>query len=279
VDYESADVWAHPELFRLNPDKSMAAVAGVPPDYFNAEGQLWGMPLYHWKVMEEQLISWWISRIRKNLQWFDLLRLDHFRGFSAYWEVEADAKTARKGKWTPGPGNRLFEAIRTSFPDMPFVAEDLGLIDRQVIELRDRFNLPGMKVIQFGFGAKMPFSTHNPGQINYKSIAYTGTHDNNTIRGWYREEADKKTLKRIKDFTGRKMKEADAPLEMIRLVYASASRLVIIPMQDWLELDEEARMNFPSTMKGNWHWRVDADALTPGLAKQIRKMVRSFGRY
>ena len=279
VDYESADVWSHPELFRLNPDKTMAAVAGVPPDYFNEEGQLWNMPLYSWETGEEELISWWVRRIEKNRQWFDLLRLDHFRGFSAYWEVEAGAKTAKGGKWTQGPGERLFEAIQRHYPEMPIVAEDLGQIDQPVIELRDRFNLPGMKVIQFGFGENMPFSTHNPAQSTYNSITYTGTHDNNTIIGWYRKEADRKTMKRFKAFTGRKLKESNAHKEMIRLAYASASRLVIVPMQDWLGLDESARMNFPSTTAGNWQWQIDPDALTHRLSKKIRKMVRTFGRY
>ncbi|MGW8315914.1 MAG: malto-oligosyltrehalose synthase [Bacteroidales bacterium] len=279
VDYESADVWAHPDLFRLKKDKTMAAVAGVPPDYFNEEGQLWGMPLYNWGSKEKELIDWWIRRIAKNLHWFDQLRLDHFRGFSSYWEVEAGAESAREGKWTPGPGTRLFEAIQQRFPEMPIVAEDLGQIDDAVIELRDRFNLPGMKVIQFGFGENMPFSTHNPGQSNYNSITYTGTHDNNTIRGWFNSEAGKKTLKRLKAYTGKKWNDEEAALDMIRLAYGSASRLVIVPMQDWLGLDEKARMNFPSTTTGNWDWRIAPDSLTPGLAKKIRKMVRTFGRY
>ena len=279
VDYESADVWSNPGLFRLNPDKSMAAVAGVPPDYFNEEGQLWNMPLYNWEKRENELIDWWVRRIGKNLQWFDLLRLDHFRGFSAYWEVEAGAKTAQGGNWTEGPGDRLFEAIQDNFPEMPIIAEDLGLIDQPVIDLRDRFNLPGMKVNQFGFGDDMPFSTHNPLQTTYNSVTYTGTHDNNTLLGWFRKEADRPTLKRLKAFTGKKLKESDVAREMIRVAYATPSRLVIIPMQDWLGLDENARMNYPSTTSGNWQWRIDSDALTPGLAKKIRKMVRTFGRY
>ena len=279
IDYHSADVWAHPELFRLNPDKSMEAVSGVPPDYFNQDGQLWGMPLYNWEGMETDQFRWWLKRIEKNLQWYDLLRLDHFRGFSAYWEVSAHAVTAREGKWKNGPGVKLFEAIRKRFPGMPIVAEDLGQIDQDVYDLRDRFKLPGMRVILFGFGPEMSFSHHNPGNITYNSIAYTGTHDTNTIKGWYRLETDQATLERFRAYTGRQLKEKNVHREMIRLVYASVARLVIIPMQDWLGLDEISRMNFPSTTAGNWLWRMDSDILTGKLEKKIRKKVRLFGRY
>jgi 4-alpha-glucanotransferase len=279
ISYHSADVWAHPELFRLKPDKSMEVVAGVPPDYFNENGQLWGMPLFDWKVMEENGYDWWLKRIGKNLEWFDLLRLDHFRGFSAFWEVPAQSETAIHGKWIKGPGFSLFDAIQKSFPQMPFVAEDLGKIDQDVYDLRDRYGLPGMKVIQFGFDENMPFLDHAPCNHTYNSIVYTGTHDNNTVKGWFRHEAGKATLKRFKQFTGLKMTHKNCCREMIRVAYASTAKLAVIPMQDWLALDEQSRMNFPATTNGNWRWRMKPDQLTPKLRKQILKMVKVFGRY
>jgi 4-alpha-glucanotransferase len=279
IDHDSADAWAHPSLFRLKQDCTLEAVAGVPPDYFNREGQLWGMPLYDWDAMEKDGFNWWLRRIERNLQWFDLLRLDHFRGFEAYWEVPAGEQTAINGRWMDGPAEKLFETILAKFPHMPFVAEDLGQITKEVYELRDRYGLPGMKVVQFGFGKNMAFSSHYPGNISYNSIAYTGTHDNNTLQGWFRQEADKATLKRYRVFSGKKLKGKNVNKELIRLTYGSPARLVIIPMQDWLGLDEGSRMNYPSTTEGNWLWRLDNTSITDQFEKRIRKMVRQFGRY
>ncbi len=279
ISYESADVWAHPELFHLNSDKSMAAVAGVPPDYFNENGQLWGLPLFNWETMEANGFEWWLQRLRKNLEWFDLLRLDHFRGFSAFWEVPADEKTAINGKWSNGPGSKLFDVIKKEFPAMPFVAEDLGKIDQPVNELRDRYNLPGMKVVQFGFGDNMPFLDHVPSNHLYNSIAYTGTHDNNTVKGWFKRESNVTTRKHFKQFTGIRLTGKNCHREMIRVAYASSSRLTIIPMQDWLGLDESSRMNLPATTSGNWLWRLTPEQITARLEKQIKRWVKVFGRY
>ncbi|MFW6227705.1 MAG: 4-alpha-glucanotransferase, partial [Bacteroidota bacterium] len=218
-------------------------------------------------------------RIKKNLEWFDLLRLDHFRGFSAYWEVPAEHDVALYGKWIPGPGNDFFDVVKKAFPDMPIVAEDLGQIDQAVYDLRDDYNLPGMKVIQFGFGENMPFLQHVPNNHEYNSIAYSGTHDNNTMKGWFRKEVDAATIKRFKRYTGKKLKEKNCHTEMIRITYASVAKLAVIPMQDWLGLDENSRMNFPSTTEGNWLWRMKPNMLTEDLKKQIIRMVRTFGRY
>ena len=278
ISYDSADVWANPGLFMLNADKSMKAVAGVPPDYFNENGQLWGMPLFNWGKMKKNGYTWWINRLRKNLEWFELLRLDHFRAFSAYWEVPAGAETAIEGRWVKGPGTDLLDTIRKHFPDMPFVAEDLGQIDQDVYDLRDHYELPGMRVLQFGFEENMPYLQHTPINYTYNSIAYTGTHDNNTMKGWYRKEADKASLKRIKNYTGKKLKEKNCHTEMIRLAYSSVARLVIIPVQDWLGLDESSRMNYPSSTEGNWLWKLKAGQLSPKIEKRIRKMVKTFGR-
>lgn len=257
----------------------MEALAGVPPDYFNENGQLWGMPLFNWDKLKNDKYRWWINRIQKNLEWFDLLRLDHFRGFSAYWEVPAKDDVALYGKWIEGPGNDFFNAVKKAFPDMPLVAEDLGQIDQAVYDLRDAYNLPGMKVVQFGFGDNMPFSQHVPNNHEYNSIAYSGTHDNNTMKGWFRKEVDKETIKRYKRYTGKKLKEKNCHTEMIRTTYASVAKLTNIPMQDWLGLDENSRMNFPSTTKGNWQWRMKPTQLTDDLKNKIKKMVKTFGRY
>ena len=279
VDFNSADVWAHQELFKLDAQREMSSVAGVPPDYFNKEGQHWGMPLFDWKVMEKDGFRWWLKRLEKNLEWFDLLRLDHFRGFSAYWDIPAAAESAIHGKWEPGPGEKLFKAIKKKFPHMPFVAEDLGMIDQDVYDLRDQFELPGMKVVQFGFGKNMPESEHNPLNINYNSIVYTGTHDNNTLKGWYKQELDKKTLKRIRNFNGVKLNGRNVHLEMIRIAYATQAKLVIVPMQDWLGLNEKSRMNFPSTTSGNWKWKLPELPEVDQLEKKIIDFGKTFGRF
>ncbi|MGC9341888.1 MAG: malto-oligosyltrehalose synthase, partial [Bacteroidales bacterium] len=279
VGYDSADVWAHPNLFQLNEDMTMLSVAGVPPDYFNENGQLWGMPLFDWKEMQNEGFFWWLKRIEKNLEWFDLLRLDHFRGFSAYWEVPSESLTAKNGKWVKGPGEDLFNAIRKKFSDMPFVAEDLGQIDKAVYDLRDQFELPGMRIVQFGFGGNMPFLQHNPANYTYNSIVYTGTHDNNTLKGWFKKEADNKCLKRFENYTGNKLTNNNCHQEMIRIAYSSVAKIAIIPMQDWLGLNETARMNFPSTTEGNWKWKLSEGQAGKKLQKEIRKMVKTFGRY
>jgi 4-alpha-glucanotransferase len=257
----------------------MAGVAGVPPDYFNETGQLWGMPLFDWESMARDGYTWWLNRLGKNLEWFDLLRLDHFRGFSAFWEVPPDAENALNGKWVKGPGKKFFDALRKKFPEMPFVAEDLGEIDQSVYDLRDEFGLPGMKIVQFGFGENMPFLEHNPLNYPYNSVAYTGTHDNNTVKGWVRQETDEDMLNRIMRYQGKRLTKKYAHMDMIRFAYASNARLVIIPMQDWLGLEENSRMNYPSTVKGNWIWKIKSEELTSKLQEQIGGYVKTFGRY
>lgn len=280
IDFDSADVWSHPGLFQLDKKGEMTGVAGVPPDYFNQDGQHWGMPLFNWPAMKKDQYAWWIARIRKNLELFDIVRLDHFRGFSAYWQIPAGAETAKEGKWVKGPGNDFFDRVREEFPGLPLVAEDLGMIDDKVYALRDRYKLPGMKVVQFGFGKEAPFAEHHPLNIGWNSIAYTGTHDNNTLLGWFRKEADKSTRARISEYSGKKLKKKNVHLEMIRIAYASNARLVIIPMQDWLGLDERTRMNFPSTVEGNWKWRLPYDAWNDGETSKIMgKFVKTYGRY
>jgi 4-alpha-glucanotransferase len=278
IDYNSADVWSHPGLFQLKSDMSMKAVAGVPPDYFNEEGQRWGMPIFNWKAMEKDHFTWWLRRIEKNLQWFDLLRLDHFRGFSAYWEIPAEEKTAVNGKWVKGPGTKLFDAICQRFPGMPFVAEDLGMIDQDVYDLRDRYELPGMKVLQFGFGENHDTNGHYPRNIDRHTVVYTGTHDNNTLKGWYTREANQKIIEQLNIITGKKITIKNVHREMIHLAYGTRAGMAIIPMQDWLGLREKSRMNYPATTNGNWKWRLNRRTLSGKLARRIHKLAILYNR-
>ena len=278
VNYDSADVWSHPEYFKLKENKEMLFVAGVPPDYFSKSGQLWNMPVYKWDVMENDKYKWWKYRIKKNLELFDILRLDHFRGFSAYWEVPAGEMTAVNGKWVTGPGITLFEELKKEFPQMPFVAEDLGEIDQPVYDLRDRYNLPGMKVLQFAFDTDTGKSPHLPHNYNRNCIVYTGTHDNNTTRGWFRSDTDKAQRQNLKRYLGIKIRKRSSHLQLIRLAYSSVARLAIIPLQDMLGLGPEGRMNIPSSVNGNWLWRLSGKTLNSGIESNIRTLVKTFGR-
>jgi 4-alpha-glucanotransferase len=279
ISYNSADVWAQPGLFRLAADKSMEVVAGVPPDYFNADGQFWNMPIYRWDKMKENGFEWWVKRLKKNMEWFDLIRLDHFRGFAAYWQIPGKDKTAINGKWVKGPGNDLFDTLITAIPGLKIVAEDLGDIDREVNELRDLYRLPGMKVLQFAFGKHLQFSEHIPHNHLYNNIVYTGTHDNNTTKGWFNKEVKESNLNRIKNYTGIKITKNNCCKEFIRLAYASGAKTAIIPMQDLLELGEKSRMNKPSTTSGNWLWKMVPGQIKPRHEKLLQKYVKMYGRY
>lgn len=278
VSYDSADVWANQELFKLDSRKKMITVAGVPPDYFNDQGQLWNMPVFDWGRMKSEGYHWWMKRLGKNLEMFDLLRIDHFRAFSAYWEVAAGEKTAKKGEWIKGPGSDFFRTVKEQFPEMPFVAEDLGLIDQDVYDLKDEFNLPGMQVLQFSFDYDMHRSIHTPHNHRYNSLVYTGTHDNNTIMGWYENELSAEGRQRLHEYAGLKIKTSESHFEMIQMAFASDARLVIIPMQDYLGLGKEARMNTPATKRGNWLWKLKDFNEVEGLVDGMRKVVEVYGR-
>ncbi|RFZ94106.1 malto-oligosyltrehalose synthase [Mucilaginibacter conchicola] len=278
ISYDSADVWANPGLFDLGADLEMNTVCGVPPDYFNAEGQRWGMPTFNWQKLKETRYDWWIKRIGKNLQWYDVLRLDHFRAFSAYWTVPATETTAVNGKWLPGPGGDLFEELKKHFPTMPFIAEDLGEIDAPVYELKDKYHLPGMKVLQFAFGDDIAGSPHISHQHEKNFVVYTGTHDNNTTLGWYRQDADNILLSNIKKYTGIKAKEKNIAEMLIRETLSSVCDTAIIPLQDWLGLDENARMNTPASDGENWTWQLTEEQLSALPLKRMRKLTRLFGR-
>jgi 4-alpha-glucanotransferase len=267
VSFDSADTWANPDLFFLDKNRKPTVVAGVPPDYFSPTGQLWGNPLYDWNAHESTGYKWWISRIKATLEQVDIIRLDHFRGFAGYWEVKANKPTAEKGRWVKGPGNSFFDYLLKELNDLPIIAEDLGEITPDVIALRDRYNLPGMKILQFGFVEPAdPFLPHN---YIVNCAAYTGSHDNATARGWYdtATEAEKDLLRRYLARSG-----DDVSWDMIRAVWSSVAVLSAAPMQDFLSLGNEARMNFPGKLGGNWSWRMNANACSNDLAARIREI-------
>ncbi|QJW90436.1 malto-oligosyltrehalose synthase [Spirosoma taeanense] len=279
VSYDSVDVWANPELFSIDDNGKMTGIAGVPPDYFNADGQLWGMPVFRWDVLKKQNYAWWVERLRKNMELFDLLRLDHFRAFADYWEVPASEQTAVNGTWKPGPGADFFSVLRQEFGELPFVAEDLGQINEAVYELRDEFGLPGMKVLQFAFGDEMPKSINTPHNHTLNSIAYTGTHDNNTSRGWYRQDKEKAQSRQLERYVGLPVTEENVHLILGRLAYASVAQTAILPLQDVLGLDESARLNTPATTERNWTWRLLPDQLSPAIEEQLREWTTVYNRY
>jgi 4-alpha-glucanotransferase len=276
--YDAADVWANRDIFRLDDKGRMVGVAGVPPDYFNENGQLWNMPVYNWKFLRSHRYKWWLNRLRRNLEWYDLLRLDHFRAFSAYWEVPANAATAKNGVWKPGPGESFMKAVQKAFPAMPFVAEDLGEIDEAVLQLRDQFHLPGMKVLQFAFGEDMPVSPHIPHNHSRNFFVYPGTHDNNTCRGWYRQDAGDDDHQRLAKYTGMKITEEAAPDVLNRMAYASVARTAILPMQDILRLDGRSRMNTPAVADGNWAWRLLPAQFNDNVLSRLRKWTFIYNR-
>ncbi|MCB1057958.1 MAG: 4-alpha-glucanotransferase [Acidobacteria bacterium] len=278
VALDSAEVWAQPHLFDLDAEGMPRAVAGVPPDYFSPTGQLWGNPLYRWDRMAEDGFSWWIRRLRANLWLTDVVRLDHFRGFAAYWSVPAGETTAIRGEWIPGPGAELFEAFLRELGELPLVAEDLGVITPDVVALRDGFGLPGMHVLQFGLTD--PESIHAPHNHVRRAVVYTGTHDNDTTVGWY-ESLDRRERREVRRYTGSTSKTMHWAL--IRLAYTSVAETAVVPVQDVLGLGAEARMNTPGVADGNWGWRYEESSyehatLSLELAARLRELAAVTGR-
>jgi 4-alpha-glucanotransferase len=273
----SDEVWAHRALFRLAADGAPAMVAGVPPDYFSALGQLWGNPLYDWPVHERSDFHWWRSRVAAQLERLDLLRLDHFRAFSAHWAVPAGAPDARGGSWQPTPGEALLRRLSQDFPDLPLVAEDLGMITAEVVALQREFALPGMRVLQFAFGGDAA-NPHLPSQHEPLSVVYTGTHDNDTLAGWY-AGLDAATAQRVRSFLGEAVPADAVPAALIGVALGSRALLAVLPVQDLLRLGSQARINTPGTLAaGNWSWRLPHGALTPELARQYARLNSSCGR-
>ncbi|GIV89196.1 MAG: 4-alpha-glucanotransferase [Chloroflexus sp.] len=273
---DSADVWAHRDLFYVDAQGMPTVVAGVPPDYFSTTGQRWGNPLYRWDKMAATGYRWWVARMRQALTLYDVLRLDHFRGFEAYWEVPASAPTAVEGRWVKGPGADLFHVLRAELGDLPIIAEDLGLITPEVEELRLAFELPGMKVLHFAFGdnPNNPYLPHNY-TTNY--VVYTGTHDNDTTVGWF-NTLDPAGRAAVLTYLGRDEQTVDIAWDLMRLGMMSVANYVITPLQDVLRLGSEARMNMPGRLGGNWAWRFSADALQEELAALLRKLTYTYGR-
>ena len=296
VAHDSADVWAHPELFRLDEQGHATAVAGVPPDYFSATGQYWGNPLYRWDVSEASGHRWWIERCRASLNLFDMVRLDHFRGFEAYWEIPASDTTADKGKWVKGPGAEFFQVLQNELKELPFVAENLGVITPEVEALRTRFGFPGMSLLQFAFGNDPQGPTFRPHNYSRELVAYTGGHDNDTTVGWFH------ALGSGRHAPGPSAPERQAVLRylgapdggdggdhegtdgekihwrMIRAIMGSVANIAIVPAQDLLGLGSEGRMNQPGTATGNWSFRLEPGALTPAVADRLRDLTELYQR-
>jgi len=286
ISHQSADVWAHPEAFLLDANGRPRFVAGAPPDAFAAGGQRWGNALYDWEQHERTGFAWWKSRLQRQLELFDLLRLDHFIGFARYWRIPIESETAMDGQWIDAPGHAFFDELTRAHGELPFIAEDLGAVSQEVWDLRDQYDLPGMKVLQFAFGGDPGNRVHHPEELPRKSVAFTGTHDSNTMLGWYRDlqrraqsndataEAE---LQRVKSYFGTS-RDVDVVDAAIRALLASPADTVIVPLQDLLHLDERHRMNRPGTTKGNWTWRLEQGQLSHALATRLRALAEATGR-
>jgi malto-oligosyltrehalose synthase/4-alpha-glucanotransferase len=278
VSCDSADVWAHKEIFEVDEAGKIITMAGVPPDAFSSDGQLWGMPVFKWDVLKSTNYKWWIDRIRRNRELVDLIRIDHFRAFADYWSVPSGEKSAKNGIWKEGPGSDFFNVVKEQLGELPFIAEDLGEVNERVFELRDAFQLPGMKVLQFAFGEDMPLSDYIPHNYTDNFVVYTGTHDNNTVKGWYSKEADPNTKKRIEQYLGAATSPEDIHIALSRLAYSSTARMVILPVPDVLGLGEEARMNKPASIDNNWSWRILPDQLYNPSMNNLLEWVWLFNR-
>lgn len=275
VAHDSADVWAHRDLYHLDDDGMPSVVAGVPPDYFSATGQRWGNPLYDWDRHRQDGFAWWTERMRRAFQQFDLVRIDHFRGFLASWHIPAGEETAMVGEWVEAPGRELFDRLVDEFGDLPVIAEDLGIITPDVEELRDSYGFPGMKVLQFGFGAE---SAHAPEEFHPRVVAYPGTHDNDTAAGWFADDdrERREERRRAREVLGGDGTEPH--WDMVSVVMASAADLAVVPLQDLIGLGSEARMNVPGTTRGNWTWRFTWPMLTSDMVLRMRQTTEATHR-
>jgi 4-alpha-glucanotransferase len=287
VAHDSADVWAHPDLFHIDGNGLPTIVAGVPPDYFSATGQLWGNPIYRWDVLAAQGYKWWIDRFRASLGLFDMVRLDHFRGFEAYWEIPAGETTAIHGRWVKGPGEDFLSALQNAFGGLPIVAENLGVITPEVEKLRHQFGLPGMSLLQFAFGNDPQGPSFRPHNYSRDLVAYTGGHDNDTTVGWWSSTGAGDSTRSPEDVRKERAfahayldlrDDAEIHWTMIRAVFASVADVAIVPLQDVLGLGTQARMNLPGTTSGNWKWRYRGGALTSTLANRLQSLTTIYDR-
>lgn len=285
VAQDSADVWTNPHEFKLDESGVPVVVAGVPPDYFSATGQLWGNPLYNWDRMKNEDFRWWIDRVRATLQTVDIVRIDHFRGFAACWEIPGGDKTAERGQWVEAPGRELFKAIREALGNLPIIAEDLGVITPDVVALRDEFGFPGMRILQFAFSSD-PGNHDLPHNYHPNAAVYTGTHDNDTTVGWFNSVAgpgstrDADQIEREKNFCLRYLNTTGEEIhwDFIRAVLASVANTAVVPLQDLLGLGTEARMNLPNSIEGNWSWRYQSGALTAEIRERLKSLSELYGR-
>jgi 4-alpha-glucanotransferase len=286
VARDSADVWSHPELFQLEEDGRPRVVAGVPPDYFSATGQLWGNPLYDWDELARTRYAWWIERFRAAFGMVDLVRLDHFRGFEAYWEIPAGEETAVNGQWVKGPGAALFEALRQALGQLPIVAENLGVITPEVEELRERFGFPGMAILQFAFGRDPEAAEFQPHNYPRNRVVYTGTHDNDTTVGWWTSSGagdSTRDADEVREERERALQYMDAEgreihWAFIRAALASVADTAVVPLQDVLGLGSEARMNLPGRARGNWRWRFRPESLDDTIRDRLKRLAELYGR-
>jgi 4-alpha-glucanotransferase len=286
VAQDSSDVWAQPEMFDLEPDGRPRVIAGVPPDYFSATGQCWGNPIYRWDVHAKTGFQWWIARFRRAFEMLDMIRLDHFRGFEAYYEIPGTETTAVNGKWVKGPGAALFEAVQAALGDLPILAENLGVITPEVEGLRNRFGFPGMAILQFAFGKDPQAPDFKPHNYPHHRVAYTGTHDNDTVMGWWHSTGAADSTRTPEDvlkeiaFAKRYLDTdgIDIHWVMIRTLMASVADTVIFPLQDVLGIGSEGRMNLPGTSSGNWRWRYRAEELTLGVGAHLKRLVQTYDR-
>ena len=278
IAYDSSDCWANPDLFQLSEERRPTCVAGVPPDYFSSTGQLWGNPLYNWKKMERNGFLWWISVLKDKLEHYDVLRIDHFRGFSAYWSVPFGESTAINGEWIPAPGRKLFSRIREVLGELPIIAEDLGVITDDVTDLIKEFGFPGMKVLQFAFDSSEE-NDYLPHNYENHCLVYTGTHDNDTAAGWYDSapDPDRETARKYLGLS-RNAGGAEAASAMLRAAMASVSDIAVTPLQDILGLGSEARFNTPGTLGGNWIWRSSNDSIGRDSSEYLRELTKTYGR-
>ncbi|MCE5340718.1 MAG: 4-alpha-glucanotransferase [Planctomycetaceae bacterium] len=277
VAYQSADVWAHRDIFKLR-NKKPIFKAGVPPDYFSKTGQLWGNPIYDWARIKKTNYQWPMQRFGQNLKLFDVVRIDHFRGLVKYWQIPGKDKTAINGKWMPGPGEDFFNTLFKNFPNADLIVEDLGHITKDVKALIKKLNLTGMKVLQFAFDDNKGKSEHLPSNYTENSVVYTGTHDNNTIRGWFTNEAEAKKKKNLFRYLGKRVPIGELNWELIGRTMASAARVAIFPVQDILNLGQQSRMNNPAKRQGNWRWRLKDGLLTAEISRKLSQMTQLYRR-
>ena len=278
IAHDSADVWISPKLFKLNHRKRPRVVSGSPPDTFFEAGQVWGTPVYQWDVLKKTGYEWWCKRLENSLRLHDFIRIDHFRGFVAYWEVPADKKTAVKGQWVDGPAADFFDALFKKFSCLPIIAEDLGMITAEIRELINRYDFPGMRPLIAAFSENPATHSSAPHNVERHSVVFTGTHDFNTVRGWFENDANPKNKECLFRYLGRMVPVEDIHWEFIRLAMMSVANTVIIPMQDVLGLDMTARMNRPGTVNGNWEWRLSLEKLTLSITEKLKGMTELYGR-